>query len=211
MIYLIDDKIIRQESFGWDSATLNKYKDILICVHNIKELDNLKNEILNGDNVILFHDSFFDNPINKQEKQTDLIKQQLNDYSVKKKKLVVFFSGSIGNRTIHDLTLYCPVKVVYENLDMFLSQYKNNSTEILPEHIAYGKNYKYEQLLILKNQIWESFYLQSNNSAIVPNDKLLDELESLSKILNFKFTTEDKTVEQLKYQIQTLLADIIYE
>ncbi len=207
MIYLIDDKKMRQESFGWDSLKLSTFEDVLTVIYNGDDLKTKKDLIFNGENVILFHDSFFDNPINKHEKQVDLIKQQLNDYSTKSKTLVVFFSGSIGNRALSGLTLYCPVKLLYENLATFLYQYRENKNEVTPEHIAYGKNHRYEQLILLKNQIWESLYFQRNHKIVSPNDKLLDGLESLSKILNHTFTHTNTTVGYLKQQIQSFVID----
>jgi len=64
MVYLIDDKKVRQKNLGWSSNILEKYKDILAPIYTNIDLQKVKHEIFNGDNIILFHESFFDVPEN---------------------------------------------------------------------------------------------------------------------------------------------------
>ena len=67
MIYLIDDKRIRQNDNGWSAEKVGLFKDILAPIYSAEELTDLRKEVLFIEsNVILFHESFFDNPENKQ-------------------------------------------------------------------------------------------------------------------------------------------------
>ena len=76
MIYLIDDKIKRQEGFGWTVRELEENKNFIKAFHTYSQFSDLtvRTEIFKDGNVILFHESFFDAEKNKQNKDVNDIK-----------------------------------------------------------------------------------------------------------------------------------------
>jgi len=157
MIYLIDDKKIRQTDNGWPIEKLNSFKNVLTVIHLANELsDEIKKEIFKDSNVILFHESFFDNPNNKHVKDGNLIRQKLIDYANANKTILVFFSGSIGNRTIQETIAYLPTNILYSNLEVFINSYNSSQAKI--DQLVYGNNYEQEEKLLIKQKIWNILY-----------------------------------------------------
>src|SRR5690606_34618002 len=118
MIYLIDDKRIRQKSYGWDEENLKHFKDFLKPIYTADELVALKDEISsNTENIIFFHESFFDNATNFHKKNSSQIRRELEVYaSNNSKRLLVMFSGSRNSRNFSENIAYIPVSVLYQNL-----------------------------------------------------------------------------------------------
>lgn len=157
MIHLIDDKKIRQNDNGWSAEKLGLFKDILTPIYSAEELtDFKKKELFIESNVILFHESFFDNPRNKHTKDADKIRQDLIQFANKYKTILVFFSGSIGNRVINKNIAYLPTNILYSNLETFLNYYSNAQINI--DYLVYGDNIKREENLLIKQKIWNSLY-----------------------------------------------------
>ena len=105
MIFLIDDKSIRQENFGWNAHRIETFKDLIIPIYNIQDVEKYREEIFDINNLILFHESFFDNPANNKLAESNTIKQDLIDFTRIKGNRVVFFSGSISSRYIDDVII----------------------------------------------------------------------------------------------------------
>ena len=148
MIYLIDEKKLRQEiDFGWTSDLLAKYKETLLSVHSLEELEFHANEILKDNNIVLYHESFLDNThLNDKsaEKRAYLENFAKNNSSF----LLIIFSGSKNSRRIDGNIAHLPVSVVYDNLKIFIDRYLAGDRNL--SYLAYGDNPLIENDLILK-------------------------------------------------------------
>jgi hypothetical protein len=195
MIHLIDDKRIRQNDNGWSVEKLGLFKDILTPIYSAEELTDLKKEeLFIESNVILFHESFFDNPENKHTKDADKIRQDLIQFANKYKTILVFFSGSIGTRVINENIAYLPTNILYSNLETFLNYYLDAKINI--DYLVYGDNIKREETLLIKQKIWNSLYdltevpknnidLKSELSKLDPNIDInkIDDLKTLKLLI----------------------------
>lgn len=157
MIYLIDDKKIRQKDNGWTLEKFENYKEILCPIYSVSELtDEVKNNIFSNAKIILFHESFFDNPENKHSKEVNRIRQDLINNANKSKSILVFFSGSIGNRTVNDNIAYIPTNILYSNLEVFLDSFSKEDVNI--KYLVFGNNFRKEENLLIKQKIWNLVY-----------------------------------------------------
>lgn len=197
MIYLIDDKRIRQKDNGWSFEKIQNLKNILTPVYSANELtDKIRNEIFSGTNVILFHESFFDNPENKHRKDVDKIRQDLIEYAYKNKTILVFFSGSIGNRVINENIAYLPTNILYANLEAFIDSYIKGLFNI--SYLVYGDNFRREETLLLKEKIWKIIYdlneIPKNNiefkALVLKLNPHLD-INTISDLKTLKSTLKD--------------------
>lgn len=204
MIYLIDDKIERQKNLKWDKEYLANYSDVLLPIYFKDELDKVKSEIFKGDNIILFHESFFDNPQNRHEKDVLKIREDIRKYSDDKSTIVVFFSGSIGTRSVDKNSAYMPVQALYSNLASFCEEYRKKPHSVIINQIVFGNDYVKEELLLLKNRIWTLLYDQDQNDKLKMTAVLNNAIEDLEKIYSQKIEVEGVTNSYLKHQIQKL-------
>ncbi len=200
MIYLIDDKGERQKNLGWSKDVLMKYKEILIPIYTADILEEKRLEILNENNIIFYHESFFDNPNNFHKKSSLKIKQDLIDYSDKKSLKVVFFSGSIGARSFEKNRVSLPVGILYKNLHSFLDEYILSGQNINLKQIAYGIEYIKEEILEKKLKIWEM--LKNDDVGNFTNNPQLNFLlEEYQKLTQKKLSLDSISIDYLKYQI----------
>lgn len=148
MIYLIDDKKLRQEKdFGWSSEKLAKYKDKIHPIYTLDELQNRAKEIFQGENKVFYHESFLDNSI--QNEESVFKRRSLEEFAKKHETFqLVIFSGSKNSRVIKKNIAHLPVAVVYQNLQLFLELYKESQPKL--EHLVYGANPKIENELLDK-------------------------------------------------------------
>jgi hypothetical protein len=207
MIYLIDDKKQRQINFGWNTEKLSNYAQILQPIYSKEELDNLRETIFSSDNTILFHDSFFDNPINKHDKNSIEIRQELIKYASREKRTVVFFSGSIASRNIEDSIAYLPVEILYNNLEVFCQNYIGNQGVSLINIIVYGKDYAKEEQLIIKNNIWNLLYDCENSSKLIVNQKIINELDRIKSMTGKEIDANNITIHYFKYRINEIFSE----
>ena len=164
MIYLIDDKKLRQESLNWSEDRFIKNSLCIKPIYNYKELVIVRKEMFkNNNNIIIFHESFFDNPINKTEKNAEKIKQEFIDFANDKNFMVIFFSGSNGARKITSNIAYTYPLNLYTNLEYVLEKYKKDSLSLSLKDFLFGEKYREEEFLILKKEIWELLYKKENN------------------------------------------------
>jgi hypothetical protein len=153
MIYLIDDKKDRQQDdYGWNSEKLKKYIAILNPIYTYEEIKDLskRNEIFSEDNILLFHESFFDNDKNAHYKDSVDIRSELNNYADDKKGWIVFFSGSKISRTLKDRVAHIPVSTLYNNLEYFIENIISQNSIDLNYLLFGGKNPEIEKQLLEK-------------------------------------------------------------
>lgn len=152
MIYLIDDNSNRQVGYGWTSERFERFKSLIQIIHTYDEVDEvIRKSIFTNGSIILFHESFFDNPINQNLDNSTKIKEDLIQYAERKKDnyTLVLFSGSNGNRYRNDNIIYMPVDIVYNNLETFLQKgIVHNSLDI--NYLLYGSNPIIESEIIEK-------------------------------------------------------------
>lgn len=214
MIYLIDEKKIRQRNYNWDQDRLKKYEDILVPIYDKSGLDNIKEEIYESvDNVVLFHDSFFDDPKNAHPQGSESIKQNL--LNIEDGPRLVIFSGSKSSRYIKNAN-YASMHVswVYQNLDFFLERYGDGDINL--KYLAFGENYEYEEVIELRNDIWESLYYKSKDSTLNLKTNPKGDLKKLLKIVNAeslfgKLVGVNNTVGYFKHRLNVLIKEAFNE
>jgi len=204
MIYLIDDKKERQKNLGWDEVNLKAYFDILKPIYTSGQIEAERINIFSADNIVLYHESFFDNPDNHHKKKSTEIKQDLINFSEKNKFIVIFFSGSIGSKKIDKNSASIPVSILYKNLKYFLEAYKNSNQAININQIAYGSDFNNEKLLELKRKIWNLLFEKRNSDLFVNTAQLNLELDEIQKLTSSTLILKDVTVEYLKQQINKI-------
>jgi hypothetical protein len=203
MIYLIDDKKLRQESLNWSKEKFEIYSDLIKPIYNYKELDLVKLNMFENQNIIIFHESFFDNPINKADKNADKIKQDLIDYANKKNFRVVFFSGSNGSRKIINNLAYTFPLNLYSNLEYVIKKYKNDITNLTLKDFLFGEKYKEEEFLILKKEISELLYRKETKfNNLFKLQKLVEQFNTLSNSNIILNDTIDNSY--LKFQLNSI-------
>lgn len=183
MIYLIDDKIDRQKKdYHWDSERFERFREFIkpyYRYHEIVEKNN-NEKIFKDGNVILFHESFFDNPENVRQKDVVQIREELLQRAKNKQNHVVFFSGSKNNRTLslENYAAYLPVSTLYQNLEAFVIKYSENDLNL--KYLLYGStNVDVEEELNEKivegNNIFDvDEIISTQKSFIAINDDRLD-------------------------------------
>ena len=178
MIYLIDDKTNRQEDFGWNENIIESYTDVLVSISRYNQIEEieLRKLMFSDNNIILFHESFFDNIENKQNKDVNEIRNDLIKNTKEKQNFkVIFFSGSYNSREINETGGSMPVSILYQNLAFFLNNYIETETTEL-KFLFFGKNPEIENILIHKRETANSLLIEelrngninsSNNNLIV--------------------------------------------
>jgi len=203
MIYLIDDKKPRQEKMGWPSETLEMFKEVLSPVYTNDSLQKIKHLIFKDNNIILFHESFFDTSINFHPKDSVQIRRDIAEYSTKKNCIVVFFGGSIGSRSITGQTAHVPVEILYNNLSTLCKNYKETFSDPLKE-IVFGTSDNNEEILRIKVAIWESLYDEDNEDKLELNQAQFEVIKKLEEKVDKKIFKEGISSGFLKHQIQKL-------
>jgi hypothetical protein len=163
MIYLIDDKELRQQQdYHWTKFRFEKYKEFIIPIYTLEALDSKKEQIFQKGNVILYHDSFLDNTNMQTEstyRRNELIKFAKNGNF--QPTYLVFFSGGIKAKELSNNIAYLSVADMYNNLEIFVkySQYKINL-----EYLLFGENPQIESEL---SDLLDSALLKSSREAVV--------------------------------------------
>lgn len=175
MIYLIDDNQKRQHDSGWGYDKFEEYKEFIRPVYRLSEVsDDLRKELFrNENNVILFHESFFENFENKQAGDVNDIRNKLEKLSNTTSNLYyVIFSGSNSERKLNknNTSASIPVHVLYNNLEFFIKQYQCSNKYNL-KYLLYGTNPDIEPLLLEKlNKSIRLFIEDSSNHSNKLND-----------------------------------------
>jgi CheY-like chemotaxis protein len=142
MIYLIDDKKERQSSYNWDDEKIKLYKNILTPIWTYDDMQDveIRQGIFSNSNIICFHESFFNNPLNKEKIDNEFsdVRKRIDEFAALNPNfLLIYFSGSISSRLQVGNICYMPVSIFYKNLEVFLSCFdeKNNV-----DYLFYGNN-----------------------------------------------------------------------
>lgn len=172
MVYLIDDKKLRQENdYQWSENRFHKYNQIIQPIYTLKELQNRSEEIFSEGNIILYHESF----LNKTSlsEQDSKRKDKLIAFQKKTNSYLVFFGGSINSITLNEKIAYIPVSTLYQNLEVFIKKLSNNNFNI--KHLLFGKKPEIEERLSndlqekLKTALREEIIdIEGNNIFIRP-------------------------------------------
>lgn len=180
MIYLIDDKKLRQQDFGWKHEDFAKHYNFITLIYNLKDLEEERTNLFKKDNIVLFHESFFDNPINISKDNSDILRQEFIDEAQDKTTKVIIFSGSVASRKVDGYLAYCSPANIYKNLNFVLNKAKKDQAEISIKDLLFGENYKVEEILHLKSQIWDLLYRSENTFTL--NNKLNSLINQFNQI-----------------------------
>lgn len=164
MIYLIDDKINRQVKSGWDLEKFKEYEKYIVPIHTYSDMQDLeyRKSVFSSENVILFHESFFDNEVNIQSQDINDIRNKLEDFARDNPSaFYVSFSGSNNTRNLENNAGSLPVNILYQNLENFISSFqKNNEYDV--SFLFYGENHNIEKDLLLKLDLKKKDFDQSS-------------------------------------------------
>lgn len=189
MIYLIDDKKSRQELLGWDQSKVEKHNSILKTVYSFKQIKaenlNTKDRIYAKNSIILFHESFFDKVENVHKVDSIAIRNELIDWCGSNNIPLVQFSGSTNKRSKKDKNVSLHVKIMYQNLELFINSVTNNDDINQSLNILlFGENFNIEEILHLKKQIWETKFKFSP----LLNSKIKELNTLINKNIDLKIT-----------------------
>lgn len=149
MIYLFDDKMNRQLDYGWNKERFTEYSKLVNPIYFYSEIkdDSSKEEIFSKGNIILFHESFFDNALNVHKEATQ-IRTRLNRAQENKDFQVVYFSGSKSSRKFDENIGHIPVSLLYQNLEVFLKNVESGKKDL--RYLFFGENFQIEENLVNK-------------------------------------------------------------
>lgn len=169
MIYLIDDKKLRQDKdLGWSTELLFEYNLYIHSIYTLEELESRAKEIFKLENVVLYHESFLDNT--SLNHQSEFKRSKLEQFAKSHDTFkLVIFSGSKNSRSINGNIAHLPVSIVYNNLELFILKYKENDVKL--EYLAYGDNPKIEIELIEKLE--NSLAQMEHEAAVIKNQSSL--------------------------------------
>ncbi|MBD8489740.1 hypothetical protein IFO69_13365 [Echinicola sp. CAU 1574] len=201
MIYLIDDKKTRQKDFGWTEEKFAQYASYLIPLYNIDDVANIEENLYNDGNIILYHESFLDFTGDK-----DKAVGQRNKLTEKAETIkglsVAFFSGSQSSRSLHDNVAYVPVAIVYQNLEVLIQQYKQQSKHL--KYLLFGETPEIEEKLNEKlaqaNREIESdaAVISGNNLFIRPNSRYIQNaIGGTTEVTIFTDVSDEKLSEKI--------------
>ena len=140
MIYIIDDKRSRQRDYGWDEEKFSSYGETIVAIWNYSDLLLHRNSLLEQGSVVLFHESFLSSTNTQKNSEIESIKLELNNtHSI----YLAYFSGSKNARYVDGHICMLPPEVLYENLEVFISQFKTGDIDF--KYLAFGKNFKIEE------------------------------------------------------------------
>lgn len=157
MIYLIDDKKLRQVEFGWNEEKLQKYSTYLTPLYSIDEIAKIGESLYEDGNIILYHESFLDFTQFKDKASNQ--RSKIFEESQRNPALsIVFFSGSQSTRSLDANFAYIPVGILYRNLEIFIQRYKQNDTNL--KYLLFGAKPDIEEYLAKK--LIESTRIEGN-------------------------------------------------
>jgi hypothetical protein len=144
MIYLIDDKNLRQKDFGWSEERFDHFSNIIKPLYKIDDILQIGEDLYFENNIILYHESFLDFTSDKDKALRQ--REKLTKIAATSPKLsVAFFSGSQGARTLSKNIAYLPVSTVYQNLEILINQHYEGSLEL--KYLLFGEHPEIEEEL----------------------------------------------------------------
>ena len=194
MIYLIDDKKIRQELLGFNNSKFEKYNSILNTVYSYVQIKkdelNVIGKIYSKDSIILFHESFFDNVDHSQKGDSIIVRNNLIKWCEINNVPLIQFSGSNNSRSRNGYKVSLPVEILYQNLELFINSIKNkDDIEKSLKILMFGENFNKEEILQLKKEIWETKFKMSP----LLNNKINEFNRLTNKNIDLK-VTQDPTI-----------------
>ena len=186
MIYLIEDKTSRRNDYGWTNEKISTLSDIITVIDNTQLLEVMMPEIIHEGNVVLYHESFaqmetYDN--------VEVINKFLSQIVEASNIAIAYFSGSNSQRKIDGRFCSLNVDILYKNLDVFISYYKQEKTDF--NYLLFGEDPKLEARLLQAIQ-------KVNNDNIETH-----KIESSHKILFFLTSEESIQVPISNASIKT--------
>jgi hypothetical protein len=201
MIYLIDDKKQRQELLRWNHSKFEKYNSILKTVYSYNQIKeeglNTDDNIYSNNSVILFHESFFDNVDNFHKSDSLKTRNNLIKWGLTRNVPIIQFSGSNNSRSKNGNNVSLPVKILYQNLELFINSItSDDNLDKSLKILMFGENFNIEEILQLKKEIWETRFKLS---------PLLN-----NKIIEFN-TLTNKSIDLKLSQAPTILKSLLNE
>jgi CheY-like chemotaxis protein len=144
MIYLIDDKNLRQVDFGWGEEKFTQFASIIKPLYNIEDINKIGEDLYANNNIILYHESFLDFTSDK-DKALKQREKLIKIAEISPALAVVFFSGSQGARSLNDNIAYLPVSTLYQNLEILVQKHYHGSIEL--KYLLFGQNPEIEEEL----------------------------------------------------------------
>lgn len=142
MIYLIDDKNLRQKDFGWSEERFAHFSNILKPLYNIEDIIRIGEDLYIENNIILYHESFLDFTSDKDKALKQ--REKLTKIAASFPNLsIAFFSGSQGARSLKENVAILPVSTVYQNLEILINQHYEGSLEL--KFLLFGENPEIEE------------------------------------------------------------------
>jgi hypothetical protein len=137
MIYLIDDKKIRQErDYKWTDDRFEKFNSLIKTIYTLAELQEKATDIFQEGNVILYHESFLDSTIIAKEASDT--RRSIDNFPKNTNSYLARFSGSKNTRDLEGNVAHLPVSVLYSNLETFIQ--KAEGGDINLEFLLFGEN-----------------------------------------------------------------------
>ena len=216
MIYLIDDKKLRQENdYGWDLEKLQKYEQIIQPIYDLDELSKRRKDIFKANNIILYHESFLDNTYLKHEAL--LKRSDLDEFSSKQNNWVAFFSGSKNSRTIDGNIAHLPVSILYQNLEIFIQKCLQGDFQL--NYLLFGENPSVEQELVEKLEISLNSTEEEPSAEIVSSNILFfrpaklnitNPIEGVQEIILFNDVSDEKLSQKILKELSVEKYDMIF-
>lgn len=209
MIYIIDEKTNRQSSYGWNGQKFKKYSDVIKPIHDYFSFgdNDFVNAILSKGNVVLFHESFFNEIGRGKQKMADEFIEKMKSCALDGNIIVAYYGGSKRSRPKDDgQIVYLPVSKLYEHLEIFIKKSLEGQNDI--NYLLWGNNPEIEKQLIEKikeaNDIVGGYKytdIQSNTLIIVTAEKqiklVLPGLQNETKELFPDLTAQDPVSDEL--------------
>lgn len=216
MIYLIDDKKLRQENdYGWDLEKLQKYEQIIQPIYDLDELSKRRKDIFKANNIILYHESFLDNTYLKHEAL--LKRSDLDVFSSKQNNWVAYFSGSKNSRTIDGNIAHLPVSILYQNLEIFIQKCLQGDFQL--NYLLFGENPSVEQELVEKLEISLNSTEEEPSAEIVSSNILFfrpaklnitNPIEGVQEIILFNDVSDEKLSQKIIKELSVEKYDMIF-
>lgn len=196
MIYLIDDKKLRQErDYQWNKNRFENKENIIQPIYTLEELQNRSSEIFQEGNVVLYHESFLDKT--DLNTKASIKRDKLVRFQEKRNSYLVIFSGGINTITLNKNIAYMPVSTLYQNLEVFIDKYSSNDLDI--RYLLFGSNPDIEERLssrlhselktVLKEQ---PVYIEGNNIFIRPSkDYISNPIKNITTKIIYDNVSDD--------------------
>lgn len=143
MIYIIDDKRSRQRDYGWDDKRFSQYNNILTPIWNMDSLAIHRGDMLEDNNVILFHESFLSSDDEERNSIINSLKADLKEHA--SSLYITYFSGSKNGRFVDERNCMLPPYVLYANLVTFINKLQEGHLDL--KYLAFGENFQLEETI----------------------------------------------------------------